>query len=424
MAAVPAGALPRPSVPARLGLLHTTRLFTYPYGTGAPNYTYLQQTGSEAPFDWVRLVYMNNTPDQYQVGAASVAASAHAPSDGYSAYRADGSANTFTPVLFNAAGANGGLPPPSAGAATQLTVPGRIAADVPSLAFSDWVQLPSIAPDDGGTFHHLLVRTYVLSGSPSMPVSTPTANVATAFPTIAAGRNLKAYHIAGNVTAATGALSPSGPGQYVNPVAVQFTSRRRGLTIVGLGDSIDQGAMSTSGHNGAGWQAAKALSTPAFPMFFCNHGYIGQATGLILLNGRNAIDAYTPDVAIVPVFSPNDGTPSQASCEQGLARALNLAQYCVGKGVVPILRTGIPIGSLTTATDAFRRSVNDRACALSPGLLVADYDAAVSNGANPARIKPAYDPGDGIHLNDAGYAACADMLRPILSRIAASARAS
>ncbi|MGW3494377.1 SGNH/GDSL hydrolase family protein [Streptomyces sp. NPDC001020] len=43
---------------------------------------------------------------------------------------------------------------------------------------------------------------------------------------------------------------------------------------------------------------------------------------------------------------------------------------------------------------------------------VADFDAVIRDPAHPARILPAYDPGDHLHFNDAGMSALADTIDP------------
>ena len=39
-----------------------------------------------------------------------------------------------------------------------------------------------------------------------------------------------------------------------------------------------------------------------------------------------------------------------------------------------------------------------------------DFDAAVRDPAKPARLLPAYDTGDGLHLNPSGYHAMANSI--------------
>jgi lysophospholipase L1-like esterase len=58
-----------------------------------------------------------------------------------------------------------------------------------------------------------------------------------------------------------------------------------------------------------------------------------------------------------------------------------------------------------------RREVNAALRRIFDG--VADFDAAVRDPARPARLNPAYDTGDHLHLNPAGYAALARAARRI-----------
>lgn len=47
---------------------------------------------------------------------------------------------------------------------------------------------------------------------------------------------------------------------------------------------------------------------------------------------------------------------------------------------------------------------------------VSDFDAALRDPADPERLRPAYDFGDGLHPNDAGAAALARVVPPHLFR--------
>ena len=80
----------------------------------------------EAPFDLVRLAFVNDGPEPYVVTAAAIAPST-ALGDGVSA---DGA---WMQVTFNAQGRNLAAPSP-AGQTTQLTVPGTLDPNIPALA--------------------------------------------------------------------------------------------------------------------------------------------------------------------------------------------------------------------------------------------------------------------------------------------------
>ena len=71
----------------------------------------------------------------------------------------------------------------------------------------------------------------------------------------------------------------------------------------------------------------------------------------------------------------------------------------------------------TAAAEATREAVNTwiRTSGAFDGVI--DFDAAMRDPADPLRLNPAYDSGDHLHPNDAGYQAMADaidlaMLRP------------
>ncbi len=75
---------------------------------------------------------------------------------------------------------------------------------------------------------------------------------------------------------------------------------------------------------------------------------------------------------------------------------------------VRILGTTIPPGRLPPEREAVREAVNQwvRTSGAFDGVI--DFDAALRDPAQPTRLLPRLDSGDGTHPNDAGYAAMAD----------------
>lgn len=65
-------------------------------------------------------------------------------------------------------------------------------------------------------------------------------------------------------------------------------------------------------------------------------------------------------------------------------------------------------GAFTRAREAVRQRVNAFIRTGGAFDAVADFDAAVRDPARPERIRPAYDPGDHLHFNDAGMRVLAD----------------
>ena len=60
-------------------------------------------------------------------------------------------------------------------------------------------------------------------------------------------------------------------------------------------------------------------------------------------------------------------------------------------------------GYYTAAGEATRAAINAFIRTSSEFDGAIDFDAAVRDPANPRRLLPAYDSGDHLHLNDAGY---------------------
>jgi lysophospholipase L1-like esterase len=67
-------------------------------------------------------------------------------------------------------------------------------------------------------------------------------------------------------------------------------------------------------------------------------------------------------------------------------------------------------GYYSPAGEAIREAVNAwiRTSGAFDG--VVDFDAAMRDPADPLRLNPAYDSGDHLHPNDAGYQAMADAI--------------
>jgi lysophospholipase L1-like esterase len=72
---------------------------------------------------------------------------------------------------------------------------------------------------------------------------------------------------------------------------------------------------------------------------------------------------------------------------------------------------GTPLsGHYNPAKDAVRREVNRWIRESGVFDAVVDFDAVLRDPAHPARLLPAYDSGDNLHPNDAGYQAMAQAL--------------
>ena len=206
--------------------------------------------------------------------------------------------------------------------------------------------------------------------------------------------------------------------------------------VVAFGDSITQGGQSTVDQNRT-WPdrlSARLNPNPLRPRLsvinqgigcgrllwdFCGPGGAARfdrdvlassgATRVIVALGLN--DIMIP--ALLPLFGHPDYAAQTVTAQEiivGLhqlalrARSAGLRVY--GATLTPFGSSTIP-GLFTPENEAKREAVNRwiRTSGAFDG--VVDFDAAVRDPANPARLLPAYD-ADGVHLTDAGHQAMAN----------------
>ena len=220
---------------------------------------------------------------------------------------------------------------------------------------------------------------------------------------------------------------PSPPSSYVYTIASWFfvdaillDSPERCGDIVTFGDSITDGYQSTPGANHR-WPddlAARLLRQPApLQAAVANEGISGNeitADGA----GVSAQARFDRDVLAQPgahtvVFLEgiNDignglvtATQLIAADEQIIARAHADGLRILGGTLLPFAGAGY----YSPQKDTVRQALNAwiRTSRAFDGVI--DFDAHLRNPADPAQFLPAYDSGDHLHPNDAGYAAMAD----------------
>ena len=119
--------------------------------------------------------------------------------------------------------------------------------------------------------------------------------------------------------------------------------------------------------------------------------------------------------SILPIFGHPEFAAEAVSAADIIVGLHQLTLRAHAQGVKVLGATITPFGSsavpgvVTPENEAKRQAVNRwiRTGGAFDG--VVDFDAAVRDPANPARLRPAYD-FDGIHLNDAGYQAMANAI--------------
>lgn len=394
--------LDRPMIRSQAPLLRGT-------GSTAANYTFHVTWALECEFDLVRLVYHNNTASPWTVNNAAVAPSAKY-NNGFDPVTAADAPVSWTALTFGAAGADGLAPSPS-GAATQLDIPASPSTARNVFAFTDWLRLSSLPRADVGDGRPLLMtRTYgINAGLRAFPSNA-------AWPTENEGRILRAFYKSGGNYTTSGFTTPTADDSFTTPCGIQYYGRRRGATVLSVGDSLTQGTADAD-RNPYSWghYATARLSTRDRPVSFVNGGWHGQTSASYLENARTHLEVFRADILTMPTWSPND-TRTQAAADIAWQNIMEVAAYALSRGCVPILATAIPYG-LNLADDNLRKGMNDRARAMAGAgaMLVADLDAAVTNGGSPAAVPPGLL-ASGAHLTPAGYRQCGVGAAPVIGR--------
>jgi lysophospholipase L1-like esterase len=219
--------------------------------------------------------------------------------------------------------------------------------------------------------------------------------------------------------------------------AVDVEADARSSAIVTLGDSITDGFASTIDSNQQ-WPSQLAMRLHADPatanLAVANEG-IGGNRILHDVIGPNALERLDRDVLardgvkyMIVLESINDlGWPHQPGAHQSqevtakqlIAGLQQIIRRAHAHGIKVFGGTLTPYQGANYYSDegeAKRESVNQwiRTSAAFDGVI--DFAAAVRDPRNPHRFLPAYDSGDHLHPNDAGYKAMADSINLALFR--------
>jgi lysophospholipase L1-like esterase len=218
---------------------------------------------------------------------------------------------------------------------------------------------------------------------------------------------------------------------FLSGVTVNAT--RRSAAIVALGDSITDGFASTLDANRR-WPnlLAERLQAGASTSHLAvlNHGISGNRTSFDLVGpnvqarlDRDVLNAPGARFVILLAGINNIGIPGAfglpdqavsaqdiiAGHQQIIARARERGLKIFGGTLTPFEGTIFP-GYYTPEGEAKRQAVNQWIRTSGAFDAVIDFDKAIRDPAQPTRILPAYDSGDHLHPNDAGYQAMADFI--------------
>jgi lysophospholipase L1-like esterase len=214
---------------------------------------------------------------------------------------------------------------------------------------------------------------------------------------------------------------------------ISVDASRRSAAIVALGDSITDGFASTPDANRR-WPNLLAerlqASRRTAHLAVLNHGISGNRT-LFDFIGPNAQARLDRDVLNAPGAKyvillegiNNIGIPGAfgladevvsaediiAGHQQIIARARERGLKIYGGTLTPFEGTIFP-GYYTPEGEAKRQAVNHWIRTSRAFDAVIDFDKAIRDPAHPTRMLPAYDSGDHLHPNDAGYRAMANFI--------------
>jgi hypothetical protein len=170
-------------------------------------------------------------------------------------------------------------------------------------------------------------------------------------------------------------------------------------------------------HNSFLLQASRSLTDAGTVTVSQNWGSPGQVHARSMMTARKVAASCAADYVTLFPYSPNDGDPDIEKINRCWDDFLNTVEVLRRNNIVVIGCTSPPFVATTVGGDVFRVQQNNRlrALAASGVVLLADFDLELSDGASPADFAVAYQ-GDGTHTNDAGTAACAEILAATINR--------
>ncbi|MDM5178515.1 SGNH/GDSL hydrolase family protein [Massilia sp. DJPM01] len=366
------------SIPG-LGLSTTEGIFK-PFGGSLNNVTFNQSAGlsadanagfgqkgeAEAPFDAIRLVWINRAGNELVGCSALVGVTETAASDtnakisqphiGASNGGVDGVAyGNLAP-----AGSILGWRPVTVNGATSWNVPSG--ATGVGIVVSDWIPLSSLKNrTDGGTRPLWMFRTQHDGATGGNFAFLAGAGIAQLRTAIAAARNrILQFFYAG-----LGVSNPAAVGGFNNSsieVFPVFRYRVKARSVMIIGDSTSQGDGLTSGvYNNWGWRGCADASTPQRPINYINQGCSSKSAAEYWQRAKEIMNAgIVPTDVVCTPGSVNDAYANiDRKFETNRARAFEMMDFCRAKGVrnlfwMPLL----PFNNTTALQDAYRLEFN------------------------------------------------------------------
>jgi hypothetical protein len=387
-------------------------------------------------FDAVRLIFaIDNGPNApYDTAIKAAIAVSASATDLINPVDSTGAAAPWIPAFFDNAGAD--IPWEKqtnqvSGSGTTRTITLLRAPSVSTLdgttqtalnayTLSDWIPISSFDRTDGGRWPLLYVRTYA-TGTTNGGIRfriLPQTSTATNFGNQVGDRIWQCYSGAGDFVATPPGFAPGTPDGHTILVAIQFYSRSRGITLMGIGDSILGGTGGGPGGIDWGVRATFELSRPEAPIT-----WILAPTGVIqdttpeawITNTENMFDFVQPSIVIMESMSRN-WPASQINVDRLWQRYVQMCGRLDKIGGRPIWIAPSPANmTYTAATEPFRLEIVQRCYQpFNGGQMMWDMNPTMSQHLTPLDDWIHDYTDDSLHPNMNGHNAYAGMIVKLL----------
>ena len=366
--------------------------------------TYQSIRVAEAPYFAVRLITRNNESTEYTINSATVSASSTPYTSG-TTVNPQPTGGTWVGVTW-------------AGLAS-VVIPPRISVNRPSVTYSDWIYVSSVARSDGGVHAqpYLYLRAFNATGSKSGLVgSTTNPNVGGRSSWgVSSALNRGRLHITSSSVGDFSSANQGGMGDdggTFSSFVYEFECLHSvpSMSVLAIGDSIMQGDGASITGAGYSFRACADLSTVAQPVILQNHGWSNMTTDNFVDRLQDLMSSgCRPSVVVFALWSPNDGAPTQALIDRAWANGMRILTLCRQYGSIPCMVGPTPRG-YSGASEAYRQVLLSRFRAFNASsgapMYKLDADGILASVSGGNAIAAAFS-SDSIHPNDAGNDALA-----------------
>lgn len=312
-----------------------------------------------------------------------------------------------------------------------VTVPARQADNQPSTAFSDWITVYPVEDAANPGCYIVLVSCYLEAAYANYPANSYASSwMESAAPAAAADWFLRQQ--SGDQITTPGTFS-SATVQNRSPISgIEAICDDGSVVVLGVGDSIMSGAGGTNQGETDLYMACAEINADGDHVSYINGGWGGQNTTTYCTRALYMLDKIRPDILVLSVGSPNDGTPSVTGTRlqrYWISKVMDFAKSIncrvVLRGWAPNTSNSWAEGTVTptdvgaVSGDAWRRAQNVWAASRAgkSGIRYAAGPAVLGNSATPERYDPALTT-DNNHPNTAGYTTAKVSLKPVIKAAA------